>query len=286
MITGKETNTVYLSERLYSDSRFGATCENLLAILDKHNINHKFLNKTNNENDVWCRDYMPVQVSEDKYMRFLYEPWYLNDKKGRKISHTDPAIVCQANEVPYEFSPINLDGGNVVTWSDRVIISDRIFDENPEYTDKKKLISKIEKLLEAEVIVIPQINDDMTGHADGMVRFIDGNTLIGSSRKEEYKYWTLGMNKVLEEYGMKYIDVPFLSNNQEKNQLCEVGYINYLEVQNLIVMPIFEAQGGRDDEAIALFRDTFPNRKIETINYSAIAREGGLLNCTTWTVRE
>jgi agmatine/peptidylarginine deiminase len=59
--------------------------------------------------------------------------------------------------------------------------------------------------------------------------------------------------------------------------------VNYLEVNNLIVLPVF----GRDEDkqAVDVLRQAFPDRVIETIDYNDVAQEGGLLNCTTWVVR-
>jgi agmatine/peptidylarginine deiminase len=59
--------------------------------------------------------------------------------------------------------------------------------------------------------------------------------------------------------------------------------VNYLEVNNLIVLPVF----GRDEDkqAIDIIQKTFPNKVIETIDYNAVALEGGLLNCTTWVIK-
>ena len=37
-----------------------------------------------------------------------------------------------------------------------------------------------------------------------------------------------------------------------------------------------------DATAIATFKQIFPNKIIETINYNDVALEGGVLNCTTW----
>jgi agmatine deiminase len=284
MITGKETNKVYLSEILRSDDRYSATCDNLLAILDKHHVPYDFLKGTK---DIWCRDYMPIQVSEDKFVQFRYEPSYIKVKKDLAF-RSDPREACNANGIAPVFSNINLDGGNVISWSDRVIISERIFEENrDEYPDKKKLVDDLVKLLEAEVIIIPKINCDMTGHADGMVRFVGRDTILGNSRDIEYKYWSGGINKVLKDKGIEYIDVPFFEHTEKEHPLSAIGvYVNYLEVKDLIGLPVFGVDGNKDAEVVDLFKRIFPNRTIETINYNAVANEGGLLNCTTWTVKE
>ena len=70
-----------------------------------------------------------------------------------------------------------------------------------------------------------------------------------------------------------------------KHPLSAQGvYVNFLEVNNLIVLPIF----GRpeDDEVIKIMKESFPDRVIETIDYDDVALEGGLVNCTTWVMRK
>jgi len=281
MVTSKESNKVCFSERLLSDERFTQTCNALTELLEKHSVKYSFLKATK---DIWCRDYMPIQIDKEKFVQFRYEPSYLKDDLELQ---SDPKEVCKANNIKPQFSKINLDGGNVVNWSDRAIITDRVFDENPEYSSKTKLISEIEKLLEVEIIVIPQIKSDMTGHADGMLRFVDHNTLLGNNREQEFKYWKDGINKVLKEKGIEYIDIPFLDHKEKKYPDHAIGcYVNYLEIQDLIVLPIFETEQNKDQEVYDKFREIFPDRKIETINYNKIGLHGGLLNCTTWTIRD
>lgn len=280
MLKSKESNTIYFSEKLRSDERFTKTCNDLTELLDKHSINYKFLKSTK---DIWCRDYMPIQIEKGKFVQFRYEPSYLKDDLELQ---SDSNEVCKANNIEPVFSKINLDGGNVVNWSDRAIITDRVFDENPEYLSKSKLIDEIEKLLEVEIIIIPQIKSDMTGHADGMVRFVDRNIVLGNDREQEYKYWKNGINKVLKEKGIDYIDLPFLEHKEKEYPDHAIGcYINYLEVENLIVLPIFETEKNKDQEVYSKFKEIFPEREIETINYNEIGFHGGLLNCTTWAIK-
>ena len=227
---------------------------------------------------------MPIQLEKGKFVQFRYEPSYLEDYLELQ---SDPKEVCKANSIVPNYSKINLDGGNVVNWSDRAIITDRVFDENPRYSSKTKLISELEKLLEVEIIVIPQIKSDMTGHADGMVRFVDRNIVLGNNREKEYKYWKSGINNVLKSNGIDYIDIPFLDHKEKKYPDHAIGcYVNYLEVKNLIVLPIFETENNKDQEIYDKFREIFSARKIETINYNEIGLYGELLNCTTWTIKD
>jgi agmatine deiminase len=137
--------------------------------------------------------------------------------------------------------------------------------------------------LECEIIIIPAENDDMTGHADGMVRFVNRDTLLGNNRADEYKYWREGIQTAIDKYGLTYIDIPFFEPKDSKHPLSAVGiYVNYLEVNNLIVLPVF----GRDEDkqAVDIIQNAFPERVVETIDYNEVAFEGGLLNCTTWVI--
>ncbi|HUX55666.1 MAG TPA: hypothetical protein VMV77_01740 [Bacteroidales bacterium] len=145
MIIGKETDTVYLSRLLQTDSRFSDVCNRLTHLLENHAIKYYFLDSTK---DIWCRDYMPIQIEKDGFVQFRYEPFYLKDYLDLQ---TDPRVVVKENRFNFyhKYSKINLDDGNIVSWKNKVIITDRVFDENPIYSSKHKLVSDIEELLEA-----------------------------------------------------------------------------------------------------------------------------------------
>lgn len=269
--------TVYLSALL--KTKYPDTCESLVQILEKHHVKYGFLEGTK---DIWCRDYMPIQTKSGKYIQFKYEPSYLKTENGWDESRSDVEEVCRLNNIDAEPSNINLDGGNVLICGDRAILSERVFAENQDY-NRDQLLSELGRLLECEIIIIPDQKSDMTGHADGMVRFVDKNTILGNDLASELKYWREGMQKVIVEKGLKYINVPFFEPKDRKHPLSAVGiYVNYLEVNNLIVLPVF----GRDEDkqAIDVIKEAFPDKIIETIDYTDVAQEGGLLNCTTWVV--
>lgn len=274
----KGEQTVYMSELL--KTRFPQTCDSLIRILQKNNVKYAFLKGTK---DIWCRDYMPVQTASGKLVQFRYDPSYLKGNPEWEATRTDVDEVGRLNDISVQKSDIVLDGGNVLICEDRAIISDRIFSENPQ-KDESELLSQLSKLLESEIIVIPSLkskDEDMTGHADGMVRFVNRNTIIGNRLSDEYQYIQKGMNKILGQYNLQYIDMPFFQVKDREHPLNAMGiYVNYLEVNNLIVMPVFGRE--EDEQALSILKETFPEKVIETINYNDVAQEGGLLNCSTW----
>ena len=117
-----------------------------------------------------------------------------------------------------------------------------------------------------------------------MVRFVNKSTLLGNRLSDDYKYIQDDRRKIIEKYNLKYIDVPFFSTKDSKHRDSAIGiYVNYLEVNNLIVVPVFGRE--EDKEAVDIIQKAFPDKVIETINYNEVAIKGGLLNCTTWVVR-
>lgn len=276
--TPSDEQTVYLSGLF--KTTYPETCGRLVEILEKHHVKYAFIEGTK---DIWCRDYMPIQTPSGKLIQFKYDPSYLKKNEEWESSRSDVKEVCKLNNIDAQFSDINLDGGNVLICDGRAIISDRIFSENPD-RDRDELVKELSQLLECEIIIIPAENDDMTGHADGMVRFVNRNTILGNNLEAEYKYWRERMQKVIEKYNLKYINMPFFEPKDSKHPLSAVGiYVNYLEVNNLIVLPVF----GRDEDkqAVDIIQNAFPDRIIETIDYNDVAFEGGLLNCTTWVIK-
>lgn len=230
---------------------------------------------------------MPVQTPSGKLIQFKYDPSYLKDAEYSD-SRSDVRHIDKVNGINPVFSNINLDGGNVVMCGNKAIITDRIFTENPD-REKEKLINELSTLLECEIIIIPAYKPeyDFTGHADGMIRFVDGNTVLVNNLDQDFKYMKEAIVKALDKANLKYINFPWFEHKIKDNNDHAIGiYLNYLEVGNLIVMPVFGVPGNRDEEALSKLKAVFPNKIIETIDYNDVALTGGILNCTTWVIRK
>ena len=274
----KKDQAVYMSELLME--KHPETCKKLIAILEKYNTKYFFIKGTN---DIWCRDYMPVRTESGKLIQFKYDPSYLKGKPEWEALRSDVHLICELNGLKVQESKINLDGGNVLICDGRAIISNRVFKENPDL-DKDYIKNELARLLECEIIFIPDQKTDTIGHADGMVRFVDRNTILGNNLAAEYDNWRQPMLEVLKEYKLSYIDVPFnIPKYDRKHPLNAEGiYVNYLEVNNLIVVPKFGLD--EDQEALEIIKKAFPDRQVESIEYNDVAKEGGVINCSTWVL--
>lgn len=282
-VVEKGGQIVYLSALL--ESRYPDACKRLTDILDKHGVGFKFLEGTK---DVWCRDYMPVQNAEGQLVQFRYDPSYLKGTPEYEVSRTDVRHVDEVNGLNPTFSDINLDGGNVVMYGNKAIITDRVYDENQDMS-RDEIRKQLAELLKAQIIIIPALakSYDFTGHADGMIRFVDENTVIGNELSADSATFRKNMERAIRLANLTYIEFPYFNYEISGNNEHAIGvYLNYLEVGNLIVMPVFGVPGNRDVEALAKLEEVFPNKTIETIDYNDVALAGGILNCTTWVIRK
>ena len=265
---------LYFSSILKTNNTYKPAADNLFAALDFFNIKYKFILNTK---DIWVRDFMPVKTMSGKYISFRYEPGYLYDYPELKTDYRKD-ISGEQKLARLTYSDISLDGGNVVysPSKQKVIISDRVFSENPEYP-ATRLVSDLENLLETQVIIIPSLpaKYDMTGHADGMVRFLDENTVLGN-RVRGRNTLEKRITSVLQSHAINTIEFPYFESRGISAEGC---YLNYLETDSHIFMPVFKNKV--DTEAVDLAAEVF-SKTIVPVYVSEIAKEGGALNCISW----
>ena len=232
--------------------------------------------------DIWCRDFMPVQIDEDTFCKFVYAPDYL---LGYEHLITPPEKCRLPFMKNYRQEPIVLDGGNVVASRDKVILTDKIYRENPS-VGQPRLRQRLEEVFQAKCIIIP-MDEPLVGHADGVVRFIDkDHVLINDYSRIDAGYGE-ELRNLLEGSGLAVESMPLF----EENGQCRPGefpsavglYLNYLRVGNVVVMPGF----GRPEDQVAVekVRKVMPDANVSQVPCRSLAGKGGVLNCISWTIR-
>jgi agmatine deiminase len=274
MTLDNETSLLYLSEHIRKHGRFFS---GLSALLLSQKIAHRFLPNTR---DIWAVDYMPVQVGVGNFVQFKYKPDYLQCPKYIN-TQTDTDEVCMAIGLNRTHSDIVLDGGNVIKGKNWVILTDKVFKENPLFP-QKKLIAELEGVFAARVIIIPREPYDYTGHADGMVRYYDEETLLinryGDHISSSYKSRLM---KVLRGHDFKLIEIPYAPDRSDRNSANGL-YINYLEMQSLILIPIFRKHD--DEKAVRTFEELFRGSNVCVIDATELSIDGGVLHCISWPI--
>lgn len=262
---------LYFSSLLKTTPQYSLSAENLFSAVSDSGEEFALFDGAK---DVWARDYMPVRTQNGKYISFRYEPSYLADDPQLRTDFKADIAPHFALSVTY--SNINLDGGNIVfsPSQKRAVITDRVFSENPDL-DEHTLLMEIEKLLEAETIIIPSLRSDMTGHADGVVRFVNENTVLGNASPYKSGY-EQKVKTALKKCGISVMDFPYF----DSKGISAVGsYLNFLETEKHIFLPVFDA--APDETAVKCAREIF-DKKIIPVNINGIAEEGGGLNCISW----
>lgn len=279
MIVDNQTNFIYLADTL--KLKYPKFCEDFQKVLKEAHIAFSFLPNTK---DVWAVDYMPIQINENEFLQFRYHPDYLTHtiKWQKTISDTD--LICEKIGLKTKKSNIILDGGNVIRNNNKVIMCDKIFLENPEI-EFNKLIKQLEILFQVDkIIFIPTHPSDKIGHADGILRFYDEQTVLLNQFSNEDRKFEIACKTSLKNAEIDFIEIPYNPYQNTKNIDATGIYINYLEVGSKIILPIFG--NPEDDVAIKQFEILFPKHQILTLESSELAKDGGVLNCITWNVHK
>lgn len=276
MITDSQTNFLYLADTL--PTKYPDFFKRFESALKECNIPFDLLPQTK---DVWAVDYMPIQTDLNKFIRFVYNPSYLQTKKYLKtISDVDE--ICKAISIDTFKTDIIIDGGNVTRWTNKVIMTDRVFKDNPSY-ERKQLIRELHELLQVDnLYFVPEQPSDFTGHSDGMVRFIDEQSVIINDYKKEKEEFYRAFEIAIHNTGLNYITIPYNVYSNKSNDHANGDYINYLQMQNTVIIPTFGI--AEDDIAVKQLETIFAGQTIATVESNEIAYDGGILNCITWNI--
>lgn len=276
MIPDSKTNFLYLADTL--PKNYSNFFQRFEKVLNNCNINFEFLPLTK---DVWAVDYMPIQTDVKKFVRFTYNPSYLQTKKLLKtISDVD--AICNKIGIETFKTDIILDGGNVTRTTDKVIMTDSVFVDNPNY-ERKQLIKELHELFQVDKLYfVPEQPDDYTGHSDGMVRFIDENTVVINDYGREEEWFYRAFEIAIHNTGLEYIKISYNVYDNKSNDQANGDYINYLQMENTVIVPTFDME--EDDKVIKQFEQLFLGQTIATVPSNEIANDGGILNCITWNI--
>lgn len=258
---------------------------------------HRGYGTVSNTKDYWVRDFMPVQLNQNVFAKFIFNPDYLQDKK-KYITDVDKVI----NNCPFvkDFIfvniPLVMDGGNMVFCKGRkgslftyfVVITEKVLFENPDYNKDSIEAILRDAFVESDLTVVwfPWDRKDTFGHTDGIVRYIDTN--------EEGKPKVL-VNLELYEDEIANQMYDALAEHFEVIELklseyddLSWAYINCLQTADFIIIPGI-GNDVTDAETIKQYRELCPEYEEHIYMVQMrdfIAEQGGALNCLTWTFYE
>jgi len=278
MIPDWHTTHAYFSGLL--PDRHPALWERLTAVLRSADLQFGLLNGTR---DIWARDYCPLQVSGRRFIKFRYRPDYLRGRYADLITGDE---VCGqlAGLGEIYHSDIFADGGNVVASATTVVVTDKIFRENPR-REPNELRSALARRLEVEhCIIIPTEPGDAIGHSDGVVRFLDDTVVVVNDYATLAPGYGKRLRGILAAQGLSVEPIPYFCEDRIIAGISSAvgNYINFLRVGDLILLPVYGHR--KDDQVCRTLERLCPKATICPLECRSLAREGGVLNCVSWTV--
>ena len=258
---------------------------------------HKGYGAVCHTKDYWVRDFMPVQIDEEVFVKFIFNPDYLQDKK-KYITDVDKVIGhCPfAQEYKIVNLPIILDGGNLVFCigydcldeTAFVVMTEKVLSENPKLCKEQIEMLFRYAFQEPNLIIVwlPWDKEDTFGHTDGIVRYIGYNTLGKPRVLVNLELYDEEVAEQMYNVLNQYFEVIELKLS-EYDELSW-AYINCLQTEDFIIIPGI-GNVITDAEAIMQYRELFPEYKDNIFMVQMrefIAEQGGALNCLTWTIKE
>ena len=254
MIPDWEMNLVYFSRLLAR--RYPALCGRVNRVLEDHGVPVRFLEGTA---DVWIRDYAPVQIAKKRFVKFRYAPDYL---RGCERLITKDEICGQLRELgEISHSDLVVDGGNVVAAKTKVILTEKVFRENPKWKRTEVRTHFQETFHNPTWIIVPTEPLDPIGHSDGLVRFLDDNRVVVNDYSRVDPRYGRSLERKLGKYGLKIHRLPYRPGKKSPRKIPPAtgNYVNFLRVGNLAWIPTVLVKpntSGRRGQGVSLFLDS------------------------------
>ena len=292
IITENEKSKVVLSsllERHYPELKL-----ELWNIIGKY---HKGMETVSHTKDYWVRDFMPIQMDEYAFVKFVYNPDYLQGQK-KYLTDVDKVIKNCPFAQKYDIVdiPLVVDGGNMVFCKGRkkgvetqyVVMTEKVFKENPNFSKEQ-----IECLLQCGfmspdliIVWLPWDKEDTFGHTDGIVRYVGINN---SGRPKVLVNLELYADDIADKmYSVLAQHFEVIELRLSKYNELSWAYINSLQTYNYIIIPDLD-DNITDTETLEQYNQLYPQYEGNIYQVQMrdfIAENGGALNCLTWTIYE
>ena len=278
MTTDNLTTTVYFSDLL--PKKCPILNQHIAEALEGNGIRYAYLSETK---DIWCRDFMPIQIEEDRFVFYKYTPNYLQDAYYIRLqTNTEEVFRAGANRLEHLLQnaitiDLVIDGGNVVKCCDTIVMTEKVFVEN-----KDKTRAEVEKILKdafrCDILFLPRDRKETFGHSDGIVHYAGDGKILLTNYDDSSFYYYRRFRKALE----KHFEVIPLKYKTKRPHARSWAYINFLQVGKLVLVPQLGLE--EDEQALAQITDALPDCKVVGIPALEAVRRGGGLNCISWNV--
>ncbi len=254
---------------------------------------------TLDSNDTWSRDFGGITVEQDGELiieDFTFNAWgkkFESDKDNqitRKLKLKGIFKGYSHKTIPFvlEGGAIESNGEDIIMTTSACLLEEN---RNPKLTQKqieKKLIQYLgaKKVLWLNSGALE--GDDTDSHIDTLARFISNDTIMyqtcddtQDSHYEDLKKMEAELKGFRQLNGkpFKLIPLPWIEAKYDEEDRLPATYANFLIINGAVLVPTYNDKN--DDEALKIFKKSFPKRDIIGIDCSTLIRQHGSLHCVT-----
>lgn len=250
--------------------------------------------------DAWLRDNGPTFLLGENGERAgvnwhfnawggKYAPWDLDDEVAPKIlghygiRQFDAPLVMEGGS-------FHVDGEGTLLTTEECLLNDN---RNPELS-REQIEEQLKHFLNVEKIIWLKRGldgDETDGHVDNVACFAAPGKIVlqvcdepGDENYDITQENLRILSEATDAKGRKFeiVKIPQPPKTHFEDSRLTLSYLNFYFVNGGIVLPVFGGLAeATDREAERILMETFPDRRIRTVDGMAIIKEGGNVHCTT-----
>lgn len=228
--------------------------------------------------DIWMRDFTTTNPLSP--VQFKYTWASMTQKESEEVQNSFNDFV-EKYDINFKSTSYIMDGGNIVdNYAGKIITTTRFLEDNDLIKEEAKSILK--SLLNAKEVAIISYDDDVLAHADGMVSWIDENTLLVNDYSFDADFRTEVLDELKSSFpDTKIMEVPFKEVNDAWEGFASSTGINVNSTLtfNNIYVPIYDMPHEKKFFEI-LEKNT--TKKVIKIKANEVSPMGGSVRCLTW----
>jgi agmatine deiminase len=266
--------------------------------LQKANVNMDkvqfFLNPTN---DAWCRDHGPAfLINPNAEIKKVIVDWNYN-AWGNKYPPYDlddviPTLIGRHFSIPVYKPGIVMEGGSVEFNGKGTLLTSTacLLNENRNpHLNQAQIEEYLGNFYGVEQILWVDegiVGDDTDGHIDDTVRFVNEDTVITviEENKNDENHALLQHNRkqlqqmrLLNGKQLNIVELPMPDELIYEDQRLPCSYANFYISNKHVIVPVFNC--AKDEKALRIIADCFPNREVVGINSTDIIWGLGSFHC-------
>jgi len=248
-------------------------------------------------NDAWCRDHGPAfLINPSAEQKKVIVDWGYN-AWGNKYPPFDlddvvPTLIGNHLNIPVFNPGIVMEGGSVEFNGAGTVMTSTACLLNPNRNPHLNQ-QQIEEYLcnyygMEQVLWVDEgiIGDDTDGHIDDTVRFVNEDTVITvieeDNNDENYELLQHNLKqlkamRLLNGKQLNIIELPMPEKLIYDDQRLPCSYANFYIANKSVIVPVF--QSDRDEKALQIIQDSFPDRNVVGIDSLDIIWGLGSFHC-------